>query len=233
MLKASQVIKELKLKADPKKGLFLMRFFKTGKGEYAEGDIFIGITVPQQRLIAKKYLSLPLNENQKLISSKIHEYRLTALIILTHQYKRATINDRRKIFSYYMKNRRFVNNWDLVDTSAPYISGPELYDKPKKLLYKLIRSKSLWDKRIGILSTLYFIRQGEFADILKITKLLISDKHDLIQKALGWMLREIGKKNLAPLIDFLEKHHKIMPRTMLRYSIERLPLKLRAKYLAK
>ncbi len=213
--------KELQKFKNSQKANLLAGFFKTGKGEYGEGDVFLGLTVPQQRQIAKKHLNLTLEELQKLLSSKFHEYRLTALFILMARYKTADKIERKEIFKFYLKNTQNINNWDLVDLSAPNIVGDYLLDTDRVILYELARSKSLWEKRISILSTYAFIKNGQFDDTLKISEILLKDTHDLIHKAVGWMLREVGKRNQEAEEKFLQKHFRQMPRTMLRYAIER------------
>ena len=209
--------KDLQKIANPAKGKILMRYFKTGKGEYGEGDKFLGLVVPDQRKIAKKYKDLPLKETEKLLQSGVHEHRLTALFILIHQFSKGA---EKEGYNLYYKNRKFVNNWDLVDSSAPYIMGEYLMDKKRDVLYRLAQSKSLWDRRIAMLSTFTFIKNNEFDDSLAIAEILVNDEHDLIHKAVGWMLREIGKRDPKPEIKFLKKHHKTMPRVMYRYAVE-------------
>ena len=223
----NQLKKELSKLKNKEKAEILSRFFKTGKGQYSEGDIFLGITVPQQRKIAKEYSNLTLEDLQELISSKIHEYRLISLLILIIKYK----NSKQEIFNFYLKNTKNINNWDLVDLSAPNIIGNYIIQKDKSILYKLARSNNLWEKRIAILSTFEFIKNNEFEDTLKISEILLSDKHDLIHKAVGWMLREIGKRNQKIEEQFLKKHYKNMPRTMLRYAIEKFEKDKREQYL--
>lgn len=231
MSKQLQKLKrELQSKANHQKAKLLQGFFKTGKGEYGEGDIFLGIVVPEQRKIALKY-NLTLNEIQKLLSSKIHEYRLTALFILIEKYQKSDSVGKKKIFNFYLRNTRNINNWDLVDLSSYKIVGNFLLDKDKKILYKLAKSKNLWEKRIAIISTFEFIRNNKLDDSLKIAEILLNDKHDLIHKAVGWMLREIGKKSLQTEEKFFKKYVSKMPRTMLRYAIEKFPEKKRKKYL--
>lgn len=216
-----QVKNDLLKLINPQKAQFLQGFFKTGKGGYAEGDKFLGITVPQQRKIAKKYSELSLNEIQKLLEDKLHEVRLTALIILVNKFEGATEEERSKIYNFYLKNTKNINNWDLVDLSASKIVGAYLLDKNREILYKLAKSKSLWERRIAIVSCYTFIKNKDLADTLKISENLLLDKEDLIHKATGWMLREIGKQNKKVLEQFLEKHSTSMPRTMLRYAIEK------------
>lgn len=223
--------KELQELADEKQAEILQRFFKTGRREYGEGDIFLGIKVPIQRQIAKKYSGLSLPKIQELLKSGVHEHRLTGLIILSNKYKQAGDEDKANIFDFYLKNTKNINNWDLVDLSAPNIVGHFLFNKKKNILYDLARSNNLWERRIAIVSTFNFIRQEEFEDALALSEILLDDSHDLIHKAVGWMLREIGKKNEAVLEEFLKQHYKDMPRTMLRYSIERFPEDKRKAYL--
>ncbi len=223
--------KDLKRLENPNQARILSKFFKTGKGEYGEGDIFLGIKVPEQRKVAKNYTDLPLKDIQTLLNSKIHEHRLTALLILVEKYKKS--NKKTEIANLYLKNAKKVNNWDLVDLSAPMLLGDYLLDKNKSILYKLAKSKSLWEKRIAIVSTYAFIRNNQFDDTIKISEILLNDKQDLIHKAVGWMLREVGKKNQAVEEKFLKKYHKTMPRTMLRYSIEKFDEKKRKFYVKK
>ncbi|MCH6573783.1 MAG: DNA alkylation repair protein [Bacteroidetes bacterium] len=206
-------------------------FFKTGKGEYGEGDKFIGIKVPVQRKIAKKFGELDLEDLQKLLNSKIHEERLISLLILVDKYDKADEKVKDKIYRFYKKNRRKINNWDLVDLSAPKIMGIHLLNRDKQILYKFAHSKNLWEKRISIISTYSFIKNHDFNTTLEISDILLNDDHDLIHKAVGWMLREVGKQSLQILEKFLKPRYKKMPRTMLRYSIEKFPEKKRKKYL--
>jgi len=232
MKKANGLKKELNNLADKKQAEILQRFFKTGKGEYGGGDIFLGIKVPLQRQIAKKYPDLKLKELQVLLNSKIHEHRLTALIILVNKYSKADQKDRRNIFNFYLKNSKNINNWNLVDITAPKIVGEYLVDKPRDVLYKLAKSNNLWKKRIAIISTFAFIRNNDFKDTLKISEILLNDSHDLIHKAVGWMLREVGKRDVKVLDNFLNRHYKAMPRVMLRYAIEKFEENKRKFYLS-
>ena len=209
----------------------MLWFFKTGKGEYGEGDIFAGIKVPVQRKIAKEFLNLSFTELKELLKSKVHEERLIAPLILVEKYEKGEKKENDKIFRFYIDNRKGINNWDLVDLSAPKIIGHYLLNKDKKLLYDLEKSENLWDRRIAILATYSFIKSGNFDDALRISDLLLNDKHDLIHKAVGWMLREVGKKNLAVEEIFLQQRYNKMPRTMLRYAIEKFPETKRKKYL--
>ncbi|MFA5127150.1 MAG: DNA alkylation repair protein [Patescibacteria group bacterium] len=223
---------ELKQYSSPQKAVILQGFFKTGRGEYGEGDKFIGVVVPDIRKVAKKYAALPLVGVLSSLRSKIHEERLCALLILVDQYQKGDSKKQKQVFNLYLKNYKYINNWDLVDLTAPRVVGSYLIDKPKDILYKLAKSKNLWQRRIAILSTFAFIYRGDSREAIKISRILLHDKHDLIHKAVGWMLREVGKRcDEKILLDFLDKHHKIMPRTCLRYAIERLPLKLRKQYL--
>ena len=209
----------------------MLWFFKTGKGEYGEGDIFAGIKVPVQRKIAKEFLNLSFTELKELLKSKVHEERLIALLILVEKYEKVEEKEKNKIFRFYIDNRKGINNWDLVDLSAPKIIGHYLLNKDKKLLYDFAKSENLWDRRIAILATYSFIKSGNFDDALRISDLLLNDKHDLIHKAVGWMLREVGKNNLAVEEIFLQPRYNKMPRTMLRYAIEKFPETKRKKYL--
>lgn len=230
MLKLADLKKELKNEADAKRAKLLQRFFKTAPGQYGYGDVFLGIPVPLVRQIAKKYHGLKLKEAEKLLHSKEHEARLTALLILVDKFEKG--ENTTKIFKLYLKNAKYVNNWDLVDLSVHKIVGAYLYKKPKTILYKLARSKNLWEKRMAIIATFYFLRYNQVKETLKIASLLLNDSHDLIHKAVGWALREVGKKDLKAEEDFLRKHCKTMPRTMLRYAIERFPADKRKRYLA-
>jgi len=224
------VKQDLKKLANPKQAALLQRFFKTGKGEYGEGDIFLGIKVPEQRKIANKY-DLDLKEIQGLLNSKIHEHRLTSLFILIKKYNKSNENERKKIFEFYLRNTKNINNWDLIDLSAPKIVGNYLLDKDRSVLYKLAKSNSLWEKRISILATAAFIVNDEYKDTLRIAEILLNDKHDLIHKGVGWMLREVGKRDQKIEEEFLKKYYKKMPRTMLRYAIEKFEENKRLFYL--
>jgi len=227
----SDLVADLQKLENSQKAKILSRFFKTGKGEYGEGDIFLGITVPQTRSIAKKYTNLNLKDLEKLLSSKIHEHRLIALLILIENYRKDSIENKNLIFNFYLKNTKFINNWDLVDLSAPKIVGNFLLDKDKSILYNLAKSSNLWEKRMAIISTFAFIRLYKFKHTLKISEVLMKDNHDLIHKAVGWMLREVGKRNKEVEERFLNQYYKKMPRTMLRYAIEKFENNKRKKYL--
>jgi len=224
--------KEIRKKANKKKAALLQRFFKTGKGEYGEGDLFLGITVPQSRKIVKRFKDLGFPELSELIQSKFHEERLIALLILVLQFERGDEREKEKIYNFYFKNRKRINNWDLIDLTAPKIIGSYLEKRDRGVLYNLARSKDIWERRIAMLSCFYFIYEGDCKDALKIAKILKNDKHDLIQKAVGWMLREIGKRCGKKFEEeFLRKNYKTMPRTMLRYAIKRFPEKERKRWL--
>jgi 3-methyladenine DNA glycosylase AlkD len=207
------------------------RFFKTGPDEYGEGDIFLGITVPELRRLATSYQAITLTEVTQLLRSMIHEERLLALLILCRTYAGGDEHAQKRIYELYLKNTRYVNNWDLVDASAEHIVGAFLMGRSKKSLYALARSSDLWERRIAIMATFHFIKRNEFAETLKIARMLLSDTEDLIHKAVGWMLREVGKRRIQIEERFLKEHYKEMPRTMLRYAIERFPEAKRQRYL--
>jgi len=228
-----QIIKGLSQLSDPERAKNLSRFFKTGKGQYGEGDVFWGITVPAQRKMAKRYVDLSLSDLQELLSSKIHELRLTALLILVSKYQKADDDGKNEIFSFYLKNTENISNWDLVDLSSPKIVGDYLVGKDTSILFILAKSSNLWERRIAVLSTFKFIGNNDFEDALSISELLLHDEHDLIQKAVGWALREIGKGDQEVEERFLRKFHKEMPRTMLRYAIEKFDEKERKSYLTR
>lgn len=215
------------------KAELLAGFFKTGKGEYGEGDIFLGIMVPDTRKVAKAFRNLNFVEIKKLLDSKYHEERLLGVFILVENFTTGTEPEKERIYKFYLRNIRRINNWDLVDLSAPKIVGGYLNKRDKKILYKFAKAKNIWERRVAILSTLYFISKNNFTETLKIAEMLIGDKHDLIHKAVGWMLREVGKRAISAEEDFLAKNHLRMPRTMLRYAIERFPEHKRVKYLRK
>ena len=222
-----KIKKELNKRADKEKAILLARFFKTGKGQYGEGDVFIGVKVPDQRIVARMFKDASFDDLKKLIKSEVHEHRMTALFILIFKYK----GNKEKCFNFYIKNTKTINNWDLVDLSAPRIVGDYLLDKDRSILYEFAKSNDLWKKRIAVLSTFTFIRENDFKDSLRISEILLNDKHDLIHKAVGWMIREIGKRDIEVEREFLKKHYKKMPRTMLRYAIEKLEEKERKMFL--
>jgi len=223
-----QLKSEIRKLSNPEKAKTFQWFFKTGPGQYGAGDKFLGLTTPQMRTISRKYKTLPLSDIQQLIKSPYHEDRSIAIQILVLQFPQ----DSQKIYEFYLKNTKYINNWDLVDISAPKIVGAYLLDKSPNVLFKLAKSDNLWERRIAIISTFAFLYQGRFQPTLQISEMLLHDQHDLIHKAVGWMLREVGKKcSLKILTEFLDKHSKTMPRTMLRYSIEKFPEPLRQHYL--
>ncbi len=228
----NKIKRDLQDLEDAGKAEILARFFKTGKGEYGEGDEFIGVTVPETRKIARKYIDLSFRDISQLLDSKVHEHRLAALLILVERYKKEDGKGKDDIYQFYWKNARRVNNWDLVDLSADKIVGEHLLGKDKDLLYKLAKSDNLWERRIATISTFAFIKRNRFDETFKIAKILLNDRHDLIQKAVGWMLREVGKRNQREEEQFLMKHYKNMPRTMLRYAIERFDDSKRKFYMA-
>lgn len=222
---------QLKKAGNKKTAETLQWFFKTGKGDYGEGDKFLGIKVPQIREIAKSNKDLTLEEIQKALESKFHEERLCALLILVDRYQKSNEKTKEEIVKFYLGNTKHINNWDLVDLTAPKILGKHLLNRNRKILFKLTVSDNLWERRISVLATFQFIKEKQFQDSLKIAKMLLNDEHDLIHKAVGWMLREIGKRDLKSEEEFLKQHYKKMPRTMLRYAIEKFPEKKRLAYL--
>ena len=224
--------KDLNLYASPQKAAVLKRFFKTGEGQYGEGDIFLGVQVPDSRKIVRKYADISLDNTLQLLRSKIHEERLIALLIMVEKSRCAEESGKEILFKKYLENTQYINNWDLVDLSADKIVGSYLFEKPKDILYSLATSENLWERRIAILATFDFIKKGFYVDTLRIVEIVLNDEHDLIQKAAGWMLREIGKRCSQEVLEqFLLANYKQMPRTMLRYAIERLPKDLRLQYL--
>jgi 3-methyladenine DNA glycosylase AlkD len=228
---AQKIQKRLRQFASKEKARVLQGFFKTGPGEYGEGDIFLGVVVPDARKVAKEYQGTPLSEIIRLLNSTIHEERLLALLMLVSAYSRGDDTLKRKIYGLYLKNTKYINNWDLVDLSAPNIVGAYLLDKSRAPLYAFAKSRDLWKRRIAILATFQFIKHNDFDDTLGIAKILLMDDHDLLHKAAGWMLREVGKRSLPREEEFLRKYYRKMPRTMLRYAIERFPEGKRRKYL--
>ncbi|MEI6494970.1 MAG: DNA alkylation repair protein [bacterium] len=235
VVKLANLERELRRLADPVRAKNNAWFFKTGPGQYGEGDKFIGLTVPKTRTVARAYRNLSFSDTAKLLSSPYHEARLCALLILVDNFaiaqKQRDQKKQTEIYNFYLKNLKFVNNWDLVDLSTPKIVGPYLLERSRSPLYKLVKSKNLWERRVAIIATCEFIRHKDFADTLKISELLLADKHDLIHKAVGWMLREVGKRDTKALENFLKKYYKVMPRTMLRYAIEKFPEHRRRAYL--
>lgn len=232
---ANEVIQALAKVADKSRVIDYQRFFKTAPGEYGEGDVFIGVRVPQERQISRQYRDLPLPEIKKLLQSRIHEHRQTGLFILVLQYRQAKDETvKQKLAEFYLANRAGINNWDLIDSSAPYILGEYFYHHDRRVIYKLARSPKLWERRMAVMASFYWLRQkGDFADTFKLAEWLLTDKHDLIHKAVGWMLREIGKIDINAERLWLNKHYRQMPRTMLRYAIEKLPESDRQRYLSR
>ena len=222
---------ELRKYAKKDKITIYKNFFKTGKGEYGEGDEFIGVTIPDTRKVAMSNVHTSFNELVPILKSKIHEDRMCALLLLVYKYETSDESTKKKIYDFYLKNIKSINNWDLVDTSAPYIIGEHLEHKNKSILYKLAKSSNLWERRISIIATFQFIKNNQFDETFNISEILLNDKHDLIHKAVGWMLREIGKRNLEAEEEFLKKYYKEMPRTMLRYAVERFQENKRKAYL--
>ena len=230
-MNVQEIHAQLQLLGDPQKAEALQRFFKTGPGEYGEGDVFIGIRVPEIRKLAKECQGLSLSETVKLLHSSIHESRVLALLILLRVYAKGDASVQEKIYNLYLQNTRFVNNWDLVDISAEHFVGAYLRYRSKAPLHALAASNLLWERRIAVMATFHYIKHGEFAETLHVAGMLLSDTEDLIHKAVGWMLREIGKRDHMAEEAFLKAHYKLMPRTMLRYAIERFPEDLRQGYL--
>ena len=232
-MRVNNLIADLIAVSQPDRITDYQRFFKTGKGDYGEGDIFIGVTVPKSRLIAKKYKNLTLTEISKLLRSKIHEVRLVALLILVNTYKKSIDKEKAKMYNFYLTNTKYINNWDLVDLTAHKIVGEYFWRNPNKQhkLNELAKSGSLWERRIAVISTFQYINNNSYEKPLYIAEMLLNDSHDLIHKAVVWMLREVGKRSQKTEREFLKKHYKKMPRTMLRYAIEKFPENLRKKYI--
>jgi 3-methyladenine DNA glycosylase AlkD len=223
--------KKLQQLGSEKNAKVLERFFKTGPGEYGEGDVFIGVRVPDLRKLVKEYQDIALEGVMQFLKSSIHEERMFALLILVSKYSKGNETVKKKIYDLYLQNTKFINSWDLVDGSAQHIVGAFLMDKSKEPIYRLAKSKNLWERRIAILSTFYFIKHDNYSETLNISKILLTDEQDLIHKAVGWMLREIGKRHMSTEEIFLKKYYNRMPRTMLRYAIEKFPESKRKKYL--
>lgn len=227
--------KELDAQADPVRASHSLRFFKTGPGQYGEGDVFIGITMPALRKVCKNYRDLSIADLRELLASKVHEHRMAAVVIMADVFKKSSPTRQDDIYNLYMQGLRKnqINNWDIIDVSCPHIIGEYLLDKPADPLYDLAKSDHLWSKRVAIISTFMFLKYGNATDTIRISEILLHDAHDLIQKAVGWALREVGKTaGEETLTVFLDKHAGCMPRTMLRYSIEKLSTKQRQHYLA-
>ncbi len=231
MSTSSGVVKELKLLADPEKAAFFPKFFRTGKDEYGEGDKFIGVNVPNLRKVALKFKDIELSELKKLIHSKVHEHRLISLFILVNKYEKEEYETRKTLVDFYLNNLEGVNNWDLVDSSVHKILGPCLINKERGILYQFAESGNLWKERIAIITTYHFIKNNDLDDTFMLSEILLNHEHDLIHKAVGWMLREAGKIDEKRLVKFLKKHYSGIPRTMLRYSIEKFSREQRKKML--
>ncbi|MDR1684182.1 MAG: DNA alkylation repair protein [Elusimicrobiota bacterium] len=224
MKHAKEIIKEFLACKDDKKAKHLMRFFKTGKGQYGQGDLFLGAAAAQVKARVKKYASqISFKGVQKLLDSKYHEIRNCGFLTLVHKFERAGKEEQKKIYNFYIKNLRRANNWDLVDLSCYKIAGRWLQDKSHKILFDLAEKKNLWQQRVAMVSTMHFVKAGHFDTALKLAEKFLDHEHDLMHKASGWILREAGKKDIGVLYDFLDKHAAKMPRTMLRYAIEKLP----------
>ncbi|MFC1822515.1 DNA alkylation repair protein [Thermodesulfobacteriota bacterium] len=230
-MNVKEIRKTLKSLSNPAIAEHSQRFFKTGEGEYSAGDKFLGIRVPVLRKQVRKYKSISIKETLQLLNSAYHEERLFALLMLVEKYSKGSSEEKTNIYQHYLNNTKFINNWDLVDSSAGYIVGAYLEDKDKQPLYELAKSNNLWERRISIISTFHMIKKNDFKDALEISRILKNDTEDLIHKAVGWMLREIGKRNPSVERAFLKKYYKGLPRTMLRYAIEKFPEKEREKYL--
>jgi 3-methyladenine DNA glycosylase AlkD len=228
---AKELEEILRTIGDPHRAVSEARYFKTGPGDYGEGDIFIGLTVPEVRRLSKEYKTFAFKEIVQLLQSPLHSARLLALFILVEIWPKASATHRNEIYHAYLDHARYINNWDLVDMSAPHIVGAYMWDKDRSHLANLAMSDLIWERRIAIMATFYFIKRNQFTDSLKISQLLLNDSHDLIHKAVGWMLREVGKRDQIVEEDFLKLHYKRMPRTMLRYAIEKFPEYLRQQYL--
>ncbi len=222
---------EMETLADPRVAAQSQRFFKTGPGQYGEGDHFIGIRVPELRRLARKYEALGMEAAERLLQSKTHEHRQVALFILVNQFKRGSETTRQRIYTLYQRNLGHINNWDLVDASAPHIVGAWLENRSRSPLKRLARADALWERRMAILATFHYIRKGEFEETLRMAQMLLKDREDLIHKAVGWMLREVGKRAPETAEVFLRRHYRAMPRTMLRYAIEKFPEAKRQAYL--
>ena len=230
-MKYQDIVSRLNELANPEIAQHSQRYFKTGKGEYGYGDKFLGIRVPVLRKTVKEFKDTSITEIQKLIKSEYHEVRLISLLLMVQMFSKGEIDTKEKVVNLYLKNTKFINNWDLVDSSASYIIGAWLFQKDRAILYELARSDLLWDRRIAIMSTAYFIKNNQYNDTLKISKILLSDSEDLIHKAVGWMLREVGNRDIEREEQYLKKYYKKMPRVMLRYAIEKFSKERRQAYL--
>ena len=230
-MKYQDIVSRLNELANPEIAQHSQRYFKTGKGEYGYGDKFLGIRVPVLRKTVKEFKDTSITEIQKLIKSEYHEVRLISLLFMVQMFSKGEADTKEKVVNLYLKNTKYINNWDLVDSSAPYIIGAWLFQKDRAILYELARSDLLWDRRIAIMSTAYFIKNNQYNDTLKISNILLSDSEDLIHKAVGWMLREVGNRDIEREEQYLKKYYKKMPRVMLRYAIEKFSKERRQAYL--
>jgi 3-methyladenine DNA glycosylase AlkD len=228
----AQTRKAVRELANPERASFLLRYFRTGPGQYAEGDQFLGLTMTDVRTLVRQFAALPLADVVKLLHSKWHEERTLAMLLMVKRSARADADTRARLARLYLDNTQYINNWDLVDLSAEHVIGAWLRDRDRAVLYQLARSDSLWERRIAVLTTFQFIKHGDFEDTLRLCELLLDDVHDLIHKATGWMLREVGKRDVAVLRSFLDQHAARMPRTMLRYALEKLPESERKRFMA-
>lgn len=230
-MKALDIIARIRQLGDPERARVSRRFFKTGPGEYGEGDVFVGLPVPKVRKLAREHRDLPLSEITRLLKSPVHEARLLALLLLVDLYRSGSGPWRERIYALYRRNTRYVNSWDLVDSSAEHIVGAHLRDRDRSPLYALARSNLLWDRRIAVMATFHFIKRREFGETLRIAGILLSDPEDLVRKAVGWMLREVGNRDRPAEEEFLKPRYREMDRTMLRYAVEKFPEPLRRRYL--
>jgi 3-methyladenine DNA glycosylase AlkD len=224
--------RDLKSASTPERAAGAARYFKTGIGEYGEGDVFIGVTVPDLRRVARQYKALSLDELEKLLAAREHEFRVAALLILVAQYERGNESTQKAILDLYLRNTRFINNWDLVDASCREIVGSHVRTRSKALLTRLAKSRSIWERRIAMISTMPLIRDGDVDEPLRIAEMLLDDRHDLIHKAIGWVLRVVGDRDRAALLGFLKQHYERVPRTALRYAIEHFSAEERKNLLA-
>lgn len=231
MMSVERIREKLRAQADAQQAANLQRFFKTGPGDYGEGDLFLGLRVPQIRKLVSDFAETSLMDINQLLRSEIHEERLLALLLMVQRFQRGGEKERERLYRRYLASTRYINNWDLVDASAEHIVGAWLLDKSREPLYQLAHSDSLWERRIAMIATFHFIKQGELDESLQLAEHLLQDNHDLIHKAVGWVLREVGKRDRDAEEVFLRKHYRQMPRTMLRYAIERFPERRRQDYL--
>ena len=228
----TQLLQQINAQANPERAVQTARFFKTGKGQYAEGDVFLGSSNPALWATVKPFLNLDIVDLQILMASKIHEHRAGALHILVKQFQKGSFIQRRYITEFYLANLQNINNWDLVDSSAREILGAYIFDKDRSILDDLAETDHLWSQRVAVIATHFFIQRQQYSDTFRLCELYLRHPHDLMHKACGWMLREVGKRNIEALREFLDEHHQAMPRTMLRYAIEKMEERERREYLA-